>query len=144
MEEKLCLISIMSYYARQIFAGTKKFEFRKSAIKEQDLGKTFYVYSAKDDKAIVGSFVVEKVHKGNLAEILKISGYDKRSDRGEIESYFANSKDCYALQLSQVKKFEKPLPLQQMRAIEPKVQLPQYWAYVSKKSNLFDLIRKLK
>ena len=144
MEDKICLISIMSFYARQIFDGTKKFEFRKSAIKEQDIGKTFYVYSAKDDKAIVGSFVVEKVHKGNLAEILKITGYDKRSDRGEIESYFANSKDCYALQLSQVKKFEKPLPLQQMRAIEPKVVLPQYWTYVSKKSNLFDLIRKLK
>lgn len=144
MEDKICLISIMSFYARQIFDGTKKFEFRKSAIKEQDIGKTFYVYSAKDDKAIVGSFVVEKVHKGNLAEILKITGYDKRSDRGEIESYFANSKDCYALQLSQVKKFEKPLPLQQMRAIEPKVVLPQYWTYVSRKSKLFDLIRKLK
>lgn len=144
MEEKLCLISIMSYYARQIFAGTKKFEFRKSAIKEQDIGKTFYVYSAKDDKAIVGSFVVKKVHKGNLAEILKITGYDKRSDRGEIESYFANSKDCYALQLSQVKKFAKPLPLKEMRAIEPKVVLPQYWTYVSRKSKLFDLIRKLK
>ena len=144
MEDKICLISIISFYARQIFDGTKKFEFRKSAIKEQDIGKTFYVYSAKDDKAIVGSFVVEKVHKGNLAEILKISGYDKRSDRGEIESYFANSKDCYALQLSQVKKFEKPLPLQQMRAIEPKVVLPQYWTYVSRKSKLFDLIRKLK
>ena len=144
MEDKICLISIMSFYARQIFDGTKKFEFRKSAIKEQDIGKTFYVYSAKDDKAIVGSFVVEKVHKGNLAEILKTSGYDKRSDRGEIESYFANSKDCYALQLSQVKKFEKPLPLQQMRAIEPKVVLPQYWTYVSKKSKLFDLIVKLK
>ena len=144
MEDKICLISIMSFYARQIFDGTKKFEFRKSAIKEQDICKTFYVYSAKDDKAIVGSFVVEKVHKGNLAEILKISGYDKRSDRGEIESYFANSKDCYALQLSQVKKFEKPLPLQQMRAIEPKVVLPQYWTYVSRKSKLFDLIVKLK
>ncbi|MBQ7327938.1 MAG: hypothetical protein IJX00_03155 [Clostridia bacterium] len=144
MEDKICLISIMSFYARQIFDGTKKFEFRKSAIKEQDIGKTFYVYSAKDDKAIVGSFVVEKVHKGNLAEILEITGYDKRSDRGEIESYFANSKDCYALQLSQVKKFEKPLPLQQMRAIEPKVVLPQYWTYVSRKSKLFDLIRKLK
>lgn len=144
MEDKICLISIMSFYARQIFDGTKKFEFRKSAIKEQDIGKTFYVYSAKDDKAIVGSFVVEKVHKGNLAEILKITGYDKRSDRGEIESYFANSKDCYALQLSQVKKFAKPLPLKEMRAIEPKVVLPQYWTYVSRKSKLFDLIVKLK
>ncbi len=144
MEDKICLISIMSFYARQIFAGTKKFEFRKSAIKEQDLGKTFYVYSAKDDKAIVGSFVVEKVHKGNLAEILKITGYDKRSDRGEIESYFSSSKDCYALQLGKVKKFEKPLTLKQMREAEPKVQLPQYWAYVSEKSNLFDLIKKLK
>lgn len=141
---KIILISIMSYYARQIFAGTKKFEFRKSSIREEDIGKKIYVYSAKDDKAIIGSFVVTKVHKGNLGEILKVTGYDKRKDRDEIERYFVNTQNCYALELGEVTKFEKTISLKQMRAIDPKVNLPQYWAYLPNKSPLCDIIKKLK
>lgn len=144
MENKIAIISIMSYYARQIFAGTKGFEFRKSSIREEDVGKTMYVYSAKDDKAIIGSFVVKKVHKGNLQQILKISGYDKRSDRDEIERYFANSQNCYALELGEVKKFKTPLSLKDMRAVDPKISLPQYWAYIKSTSPLFEMIKNLK
>ena len=91
MNNKIILISIMSYYARQIFNGVKKFEFRKSPLKQEDLNKTIFVYSAKEDKAIIGSFVVNKVHKGNLEEILKITGYDNRNDKQEIIDYFRNT-----------------------------------------------------
>ena len=143
MEEKIVLISIMSYYARQIFAGEKKFEFRKSSIREEDIGKSIYVYSAKEDKAIVGKMVVKKVHKGSLEEILKISGYDKRKDRGEIERYFANSKDCYALELEDIKSFAKKLTLKEMRSYDPKVNLPQYWAYVKQSNPLYEIIKNL-
>ncbi len=144
MEEKIVLISITSYYARQIFAGDKKFEFRKSSIREEDVGKSIYVYSAKEDKAIVGKMVVKKVHKGSLEEILKISGYDNRKDRGEIERYFANSKDCYALELEDVKSFTQKLTLKEMRGHDPKVSLPQYWAYVKQSNPLYKAIKQLK
>ena len=45
-KNRLIVISIMSYYARQIFAETKKYEFRKSPLKDDDLNKKIYVYSA--------------------------------------------------------------------------------------------------
>lgn len=132
--EKLIIISIMSYYARQIFNGTKRFEFRKSPLKPYDLNKTIYVYSAKQDKAIIGSFEVVKVHKGNLNEILKITGYDKRADKQEIIYYYGNCETCYALELSNVREFSTILSLKQIKQIEPNIQLPQYYSYLTPKS----------
>lgn len=141
--EKLILISIMSYYARQIFNGTKKFEFRKSPLKPYDLNKPIFVYSAKEDKAIIGSFEVVKVHKGNLNEILKITGYDKRSDRQEIIDYYKNCENCYALELSNITQFSKPLTLKQMRKIDNNIQLPQYYSCLTQKSPLYKEIKSL-
>lgn len=141
--EKLILISIMSYYAKQIFNGTKKFEFRKSPIKPHDLNKLIFVYSAKGDKAIIGSFEVIKVHKGNLNEILKITGYDKRPDKQEIIDYYKNCENCYALELSKIVQFNKVLTLKQMRKIDKNIQLPQYYSYLSQKSPLYKEIINL-
>ena len=38
-KDKIIVISIMSYYARQIFAETKGYEFRKSPLKDCDLNQ---------------------------------------------------------------------------------------------------------
>ena len=50
-KNRIAVISIMSYYARQIFDETKLYEFRKSPIKDSMLNQKIYVYSAKEDKA---------------------------------------------------------------------------------------------
>ena len=76
--DRLIVISIMSYYARQIFAETKGYEFRKSPLKDCDLNKKIYVYSAKEDKALIGYMKVSDILKGNTNQILKATGYDVR------------------------------------------------------------------
>ena len=129
MDDKVIIISILSYYAKQIFKGTKKFEFRKSPIKEKDLNKTFYVYSAKQDKSIIGSFKISNIHKGTLKQILNITDYNTRSDKNEIINYFKNSNTCFALELTDIVEFNKPLTLNEMRKIDKTVQLPQYYSY---------------
>jgi len=143
-EDKIILMSIMSYYARQIFSGIKKYEFRISPLKLCDLNKTIYVYSAKVDKAIIGSFVVKNIHKGNINEILKITEYDKRQDRQEIVDYFKNVAVCYALELTDINLFRNPLTLKQMRVFDPNIQLPQYYKYITKKSIIYDKLKQLK
>lgn len=125
---ELLVISIQTYYADQIFDGTKGFEFRKSPLREKDLNKKFYVYSAKDDKAIIGTFRVSEVLRGNTAEILKKTGYDTRADGHEIVSYFGeNNPNCFALKIYDVKKFRKPLTLKQLRSVDANVRFPQYY-----------------
>ena len=79
--DRIAIISIMTYYARQIFDETKLYEFRKSPLKNELLNKKIYVYSAKEDKAIIGYFKVSDILNGNTDEILKATGYDKRWPR---------------------------------------------------------------
>ena len=62
---RIIVMSIMTYYARQIFDETKGYEFRKSPLKDQDLDKKIYVYSAKEDKALIGYMKVSEILKGN-------------------------------------------------------------------------------
>ena len=142
-DDSLIMMSIMTYYARQIFDGTKHFEFRKSPLRVSDLNKQIFVYSAKCDKAIIGSFKVKKIHHGNVSEIMQITGYDKRKDGHEILEYYGNSQNCYALELYDVQSFPQPLTLKQLRRLDPDVQLPQYFTYIKPGSPIFGAIKGL-
>lgn len=133
----------MSYYARQIFDGTKEYEFRKSPLKLCDMNKKIYVYSAKEDKAIIGSFEVSDILKGSVDDILMRTGYNIRRDKQEIIDYFENSYMCYALKLENVQRFENPLTLRQMRRIDPEIQLPQYYQHIYPDSKLYEPIVNL-
>ena len=118
------VMSIMSYYARQIFDETKGYEFRKSPLKDQDLDKKIYVYSAKEDKALIGYMKVSEILKGNTTQILKFTGYDVRPDGYEIVDYYGKDfQRCCALKLYDVTEFEEYLTLNDMRRIDPNIIL---------------------
>lgn len=122
------IISIISYYARQIFNGTKLFEFRKSPLNANFLNRKIYVYSAKEDKAIIGTMKVSQILHGSLDEILQATNLKTKLERDEIVRYFgSNNQNCYALRLSDVKRFQRPIPLYQLRKIDPAIELPQYF-----------------
>ena len=139
--KKVAVISIMSYYARQIFDETKTYEFRKSPLRDELLNKKLYVYSAKEDKAIIGYFKVNDILKGNTNEIIEKTGYDKRDDKQEIVDYYGkNNKNCYALQLYDVTEFEEYLTLKDMRSISRDVNMPQYVKYIYENDPLYNVI----
>lgn len=143
--EKLVVISIISKYAKQIFDGSKLFEFRKTPLKKELLNEKIYVYSAKEDKAIIGYFRISEVLCGNTEKILKLTGYDKRNDANEIISYFGkNNPKCYALRIYDVNRFTKPVTLEEMRKLNPKVTMPQYIKYVYEENPIYKIIKKSK
>ncbi len=140
---KIVLISIMSYYARQIFDETKNFEFRKSPIKKELLNEKIYVYSAKEDKAIIGYIKVDDILSGNTNQILKLTGYDKRKDGKEIVDYFGkNNPKCFALHLYDATEFEEYLTLKDIRNITKNSGMPQYIKYIYDNDPLYDVIKK--
>lgn len=141
--KRIAIISIMTYYARQIFDETKLYEFRKSPLKKELLNKKIYVYSAKEDKAIIGYFKVSDILKGNTNEILKVTGYDKRSDGHEIVEYYGkNNSDCFALQLYDVTEFEEYLSLKDMRSISINADMPQYIKFIYENDPLYSVIKE--
>ena len=127
---RIAIISIMTYYARQIFDETKLYEFRKSPLRDELLNKKIYVYSAKEDKAIIGYFKVSDILNGNTDEILRATGYDKRHP------------NCYALHLYDVTEFEEYLSLRDMRSISKNADMPQYIKFIYDNDPLYEVIRE--
>lgn len=141
--DRIAIISIMTYYARQIFDETKLYEFRKSPLKNDLLNKKIYVYSAKEDKAIIGYFKVSDILNGNTDEILKATGYDKRKDGHEIVDYYGkNNPNCFALHLYDVTEFEEYLTLRDMRSISKNADMPQYIKFIYDNDPLYEVIKK--
>lgn len=141
--DRIAIISIMTYYARQIFDETKLYEFRKSPLKNDLLNKKIYVYSAKEDKAIIGYFKVSDILNGNTEEILKLTGYDKRPDGHEIVDYYGkNNPNCFALHLYDVTEFEEYLSLRDMRSISKNADMPQYIKFIYDNDPLYGVIKK--
>ena len=54
------LLSIKPEFAKKIFAGTKKFEFRKSIFKYQNINKII-VYASSPVKKVIGEFLIDKI-----------------------------------------------------------------------------------
>ena len=122
-KDKIIVISIMSYYARQIFTETKGYEFRKSPLKDCDLNQKIYVYSAKEDKAIIGYMKVSDIIKGDTNQILKATGYDIRPYRQEIVDYYGeNFQRCCALKLYDVTEFDEYLTFCSKKSLTSKVR----------------------
>ena len=140
---RIVIISIMTYYARQIFDETKLYEFRKSPLRDELLNKKIYVYSAKEDKAIIGYFKVSDILNGNTDEILRATGYDKRYDGHEIVEYYGkNNPNCFALHLYDVTEFEEYLTLRDMRSISKNADMPQYIKFIYDNDPLYEVIKK--
>lgn len=142
-KDRIIIMSIMSYYARQIFDETKEYEFRKSPLRSNDLNEKIYVYSAKEDKALIGYMKVSEILRGNTNQILKATGYDIRPDRHEIVDYYGKDfKKCCALKLFDVTEFEEYLTLREMRKIDSNIQLPQYYSYIYESNPLYQVIKE--
>ena len=92
---ELLLLSIKTKYANQIFAGTKKFEFRRKSIGDRNCNKKIYIYSSEEDKAIIGYIIVDEILKGNLDFILNATNYKDNHKQiyvAEIILHFINVK----------------------------------------------------
>lgn len=119
------LLSIKPEYVQQIFAGTKKYEYRKS-IFTKHVDKVI-VYATKPIGLIVGEFSVEKILVEE-PEILweethEVSGVSKNF----FDKYFEGRKRGYALKVSSPQLYNEPIdPFKLFTSFIP----PQSFKYV--------------
>lgn len=101
------LLSIKPEFVREIFAGNKKYEYRKT-IFTKNVDKVV-VYSTKPEGMIVGEFTVEAILEKDPAELWKethqVSGITKEF----FDQYFAGRERGYALKISAPILYEEPI-----------------------------------
>ena len=100
-------MSIKPHYANLIFAGIKKFEFRKKLPKEK-IDKV-YVYSSSPIKKIIGYFEVDYIIHGTQNEIWEKTYCNAGIDFNDYKSYFDNSVIAYAMHINKTILYDIPI-----------------------------------
>ena len=107
---KKILISINPKYVERILDGTKKFEFRTKAAK-QDIN-ALIIYSTYPTKKVVAEAEIiedlEMTRSELWLETKKYAGIVKK----DYDKYFANRKVAYAYKLGKIKIFKAPRNLE--------------------------------
>ena len=105
------LLSIKPEFVKEIISGKKKYEYRKSIFKRDDIS-SIVVYATKPYGKIVGEFEIESILMDEPENIwLKTRNYS-----GITESYFNNyfegREKWYAIEIRDFKRYKTPLDLQ--------------------------------
>lgn len=136
----IAVLSIHSIEAKEIFNEIRHYDFRKKPLHNNLLNEKIYVYSATNEKAIIGYIRISEVLCASTEEILKLTGYNKSSIRDKIRNYFGlYNKQCYAYKISEAIEFDEYLPLEEMK----KIYSFEFYPFISivyKNNPLYDVI----
>lgn len=102
------LLSIKPEYVDKILDGTKRYEFRKNAIKNKNV-KVAVIYATMPVGMIVGEFDIDSIIKEVPEKIWSItqkySGISKRF----FEEYYNGREEAVAYVIGDVRRYERPL-----------------------------------
>jgi len=96
------LLSIKPQFAKLIFEGTKKFEFRKAIFKNNKI-KTVIVYASSPMQMVIGEFEIETIINEELTDLWELTKHHAGIDEDYFYQYFAQKKEGYAIQLKSQK-----------------------------------------
>jgi type I restriction enzyme S subunit len=132
---KYLLLSIKPRIIEEIVSGAKKFEFRKKLpdLRNIELGieKIILIYSSTPEQKIFGSFKARNffVEKFDVLmdEIGATEAYKER-----IFNYIQHKDVCYALEISELNFYKKPLSLSHLRDNHNNFYPGQSYRYLEK------------
>lgn len=119
------LLSIKPIFAEQIFSGIKKYEFRRTIFKDQDV-RTIVVYASSPIKQVIGEFEVEEIICSKIPSLWKKTCQNAGISKQEFYQYFAGKKEGYAIKIKKTRRYKKFLSLQRDFKLNP----PQSFIYL--------------
>jgi predicted transcriptional regulator len=118
------LLSINPEYVEKIFAGTKKYEFRKR-LPSKAIDKIL-IYSTAPIMKVVGEVQIVETISSSPTALWKRTKKFAGISREKYRKYFKGCKVAYAFQLGQVIKYDPPKELQDFNISSP----PQSFIYL--------------
>lgn len=132
------VLSIKPAYTEKILAGQKTIELRRRFPVAAPYGVLAYIYSSSPVKAMVGTAWIRDVLKLPVEQIWTEFKTKASIERMSFDEYFEGLDYGYALVFDEIKSFNRPLPLHELRekfGFEP----PQSFLYA--KHNLRKALR---
>ena len=119
------LLSIKPEFVEKIFAGTKKYEFRKSLFKKSGV-KYVVIYASAPIKRVVGEFEIVDILSDDVDAVWDMTKKYSGITKALYKSYFQNRKAANAIQIGHIKKYKKTKPLSDYNI----QQAPQSFCYI--------------
>lgn len=119
------LLSIKPEFVEKIFAGTKKYEFRKSLFKKYDI-KYIVIYASAPVKRVVGEFEIDDILSDDVNIIWERTKKHSGITKTFYNSYFKRKKIANAIQIGHLTKYEIPKTLSDYNI----PQAPQSFCYI--------------
>jgi predicted transcriptional regulator len=119
------VLSIKPEFAFKIFEGTKKFEFRKSIFKNDQV-KSVIVYASSPVQLVIGEFEIDKVLNYDLDTLWDLTQKFSGITKDYYYKYFAEKEHGFAIKIKKTRWYKKPKCLQSDFNLLP----PQSFAYL--------------
>jgi predicted transcriptional regulator len=119
------LLSIKPEFAEMIFAGKKRYEFRRTMFKNPEI-KTIIVYASSPIQKVIGEFEIERIINDDLEALWEQTKNYAGIDESYFFSYFTDRESGYAIKIKKTKKYKKALCIQEDFNAKP----PQSFMYI--------------
>ena len=119
------LLSIKPEYANKIFAGTKKYEFRRSIFKNPNV-KTIVVYSSSPVQKVIGEFEIEAILRKDIDQLWNLTEQESGINKDFFFEYYKGKETGFAIKIKKTKKYDEPLDIKRDFKLTP----PQSFVYI--------------
>ncbi len=119
------ILSIKPEYVERIFAGSKKYEFRRSVFKAKGVS-TVIVYATSPVKMVVGEFSFSDIITAPPNELWAQTKNYAGIDEDSFMQYFHGKEQGFALKIDKTRRYKRPLCLADAYHATP----PQSFVYV--------------
>lgn len=117
-------MSIKPVYAKAIFDGKKRFEFRKSIFRENI--RVVIVYMSSPVMQVVGEFSVDGIITDEVDALWGQTEAHAGIERDTFMDYFAGRDVGHAIKIGKAKRYKKPRNLKETYGVRP----PQSFLYL--------------
>lgn len=134
--EKIITLSIKPFFSDEIYKGLKRVELRRSVGAFFKPGTEILIYSTSPQKAITGSAKISYIENIPVKNIIENYLTDACIDISSCNAYFEGKTQGYLIWLSEVKRYNEPLQLSELKKIG--FTAPQSFSYATQ--NLINLV----
>ena len=126
------LLSIKPKYVKEIIEGRKRYEFRRTIFKRNDVDGVF-IYATSPIQKIVGKFTLSLVIEDHPEELWNRCKDYAGVDEKEFFSYFEGKNSGYAIKIREITEF---VPSIDPQKIKSDFKPPQSFRYIENITNL--------
>lgn len=112
---KNIVLSVKPVYSDKIFNGVKTVELRRRFPISTGRGAIAYIYSTSPVRALVGAAEISDVELLPIAALWEQHGQSASIGKSDFDAYFSGLDSGYALKISKVCPFERPINLGELK-----------------------------